>query len=392
MHKSVKNILVSTALAVVSVTLTIAAAEAILRNVFPTGYAIWKPHMSRTFRPSPDVMPGIAGNSKFQTNSRGLRADELAAAHTHRILALGGSTTECLYLDQSETWPQLLQDTLNASAGTPHTWVGNAGMSGRNSRHHVIALRYLPLDEMKVDTVVLLAGVNDLSLRLSQGDAYDATAMFKPSVRSKLVEETFTGMGYGNPHDPWIKRSYLWQALRKLKVTLNGQAQARPAQDRMGDIYVEWRKHRRDATDIRKTLPDLTAALEEYKNNLKKAAAISRERSVRLVLVTQPSMWKPGLPREFDALLWLGGVGDFQVRPGQPYYSVESLAQGMKQYNDAMLGVCKSEALECIDLANMDKDTTVFYDDVHFNEGGARQVARIIANHMLARPPLSRRM
>ena len=160
----------------------------------------------------------------------------------------------------------------------------------------------------------------------------------------------------------------------------------------MGGIYVVWRKHRRDATDIRQALPDLTAALEEYKNNLKEAAAIARERSIRLILMTQPSMWRPGAPPELEALLWMGGVGDFMARPGQPYYSAEALAQGMKQYNDAMLGVCKSESIECIDLADMDKDVRVFYDDVHFNEGGASQVARIVANHLLARPPYNGRM
>ena len=391
-NMSVKSILASTALVVVSAVVTIVAVEAALRIAFPTGYLIWKPHMSRTFLPSPEVMPGIIGNSRFQTNSKGLRADELNDADRYRILAIGGSTTECLYLDQSETWPQLLQDSLNRSPGAPKTWVGNAGMSGRNSRHHVIALSHLPLDEMKVDAVVVLAGVNDLSLRLSQDSAFDPKAMAKPSVRSKLMEETFLGMGYGNPQDPWLKRSYLWQALRKLKERLAGPAERRQAQDHTGDIYVAWRRHRHEAMDIRTTLPDLSMAIEEYKTNLKALVAIARERSLRLILATQPSMWKPGLPRELQSLLWLGGVGDFQVRAGQPYYSVESLSLAMKQYNDAMLSVCESEAVECVDLSNMTKDTTVFYDDVHFNVAGASQVARIMAAHILARPPFKRRL
>lgn len=392
MRTSLKNILISAALVVASLTLTIAAAEVVLRWMFKTGYVIWKPHMDLTFRPSPDLMPGITGESRFKTSSLGLRAEELTSAHTYRILALGGSTTECLYLDQSETWPQLLQDSINGSEGAPHTWVGNAGMSGRNSRHHVTALRYLPLASMKIDTVILLAGVNDMSLRLSQDDAYDPNVMAKPSVRSKLVEETFIGMAYGNPQDSGIRRSYLWQTLRKLKTALTAQAESSRAQDRMGDIYVAWRKHRHDATNIRSALPDLSAALEEYRINLKEAAATARQRSIRMILVTQPSMWKPGLPRELDALLWMGGVGDFQVRPGRPYYSVEALAQAMKLYNDAMLSVCKSESLECIDVSDVDKDTSVFYDDVHFNEGGASVVARAVAKHILARPPYDRRM
>lgn len=61
----------------------------------------------------------------------------------------------------------------------------------------------------------------------------------------------------------------------------------------------------------------------------------------------------------------------------------------MKRYNDAVLEVCKAEGLECIDLSHLEEDTTVFYDDVHFNEAGARKVARILADYLQARPPFN---
>ena len=100
-------------------------------------------------------------------------------------------------------------------------------------------------------------------------------------------------------------------------------------------------------------------------------------------------MYRTDLTPEQQALLWLGGVGEFQLTPGHPYYTVRAMAEGMRRYNDAMLQLCKAENVECIDLTGMDKSTATFYDDVHFNEAGARAVARIVAEHFKAHPPFA---
>jgi lysophospholipase L1-like esterase len=388
---SIKGVAAAATLVLASVAITLIAAEFALRLAMPSGYYIWKPHMSRTFVPAPGVMPGVFGDSRFRTNKLGLRADELSDKDGYRILTIGGSTTECLYLDQTETWPQLLQDSLRALTKAPRAWVGNAGMGGRNSRHYVLAMRHLPLQEMKIDAVVLLAGINDLSFRLSQGDAFDPFALRRPEVKRRLMAETFLGMTRGDPRDPWLKRTVLWQLLRGLKSRWVNSSVARKVQDVAAANYDEWRRNRRETSHIIPELPDLNSALDEYERNLKEVAALARARSVRLLLLTQPSMWRPGLPRELDSQLWFGGVGDFQARPGQPYYSVEALAKGIRRYNEVLLQTCASEHLECIDLASLANDTSIFYDDVHFNEAGARQVAGIVANHFKARPPFAAR-
>src|SRR5262245_37606946 len=91
-------------------------------STYSNGYYIWPPHLKIVFKPNQDVMPGIYGESKFITNAHGIRGDELIPQHTYRILALGGSTTECGYLDQSETWPYLLQHTLQVNAQNQKVW------------------------------------------------------------------------------------------------------------------------------------------------------------------------------------------------------------------------------------------------------------------------------
>lgn len=135
--------------------------ETILGQLFPNEYYVWPPHLGRVFRPDPRYVPGISGESRFEINSIGLRGDEIKPSHTYRILTIGGSTTECEYLDQSKTWPYLLQSTINERMHGQSVWVGNAGMNGRATRHHLAVMQYLPMKEMRIDTAVLLVGAND---------------------------------------------------------------------------------------------------------------------------------------------------------------------------------------------------------------------------------------
>ena len=71
-------------------------AETVLQFALPNSYYIQPPHFKRVSKPRQDrqdIAPGISGESRFATNSRGVRGDELTSSHTHRILAIGGSTT-----------------------------------------------------------------------------------------------------------------------------------------------------------------------------------------------------------------------------------------------------------------------------------------------------------
>jgi lysophospholipase L1-like esterase len=368
----------------ISVAAALLISELVLRLVLPRGYYVWPPHLKTVFKPYPGVMPGVSGDSLFMTNSRGIRGDEPTPEDSYRILAVGGSTTECLYLDQSETWPSLLQNTLNENDPNHHVWVGNAGMSAITTRHHIMAMKYLPLREMKIDAIILLVGINDFTERLAQEDRYDPNFLAESEAEEILLAQTFTGGYFLNPTDPFFKRTAIYQVLRKIKRRLFPKA----VEDAVGKIYFKWREHRRNAKEIRNELPDLSSALEEYEANLNKIIDMAKEKSVRLILMTQPTMWKPGLSDDLKALLWFGGTGDYQEESGKAYYSVEALELGMERYNETLLGVCRARRVECIDLSPMlEKDTTVFFDDVHFNESGARKVSRAVSDYILSHSP-----
>jgi lysophospholipase L1-like esterase len=373
-----------------SLAIALVLCEVALKFWFGTsqsqGYYFWPPRLNAIFQPVPEIMPGITGESRFIANSLGIRGDELTPEYKQRILAIGASTTQCASLDQAEMWTQVLQDKLNSQAQGQRAWVGNAGVSGLTSRNHLVAMQHVPFKELKIDTVIMLLGVNDFVKRLSHDTAYDPHYMDKPEAERTLLLETFTGTYSGFPNDPYYKRTALWQLLRKSKRLLAADSGYR--EDKDGKNFAVWRRHRQQAGEMRERLPDLTTALEEYARNLNRIIDVAHQQSIRIIFVTQPSLWKPGLSPELESLLWLGGVGDFQKEVGKPYYSAAALEKGMIAYNETLLRVCRERQVECFDLApKLQKDTTVFFDDVHFNENGARLVAEEFSRYLLDRSP-----
>ena len=339
---------------------SLALCEAGLRIFYPDALIqddLWPAHLSVTFRPVPGIMPGVFGESRFTTNSNGIRGDELSGRATRRILAVGGSATECLYLSQEKSWPYLLQTKLNSRTGGNAVWVGNTGMSGANTNDHVKLLKYFPCARLKIDTLVVLIGVNDFLRRLA-------------------LDKDF---GKATPAGSQTVLGAIWSKTQR--------ALSKPAkeitEDNAGIVYVGWRQNRHDVKELIETLPDLNLALQEYRRNVHAIIDLAKKRGMRVIFLTQPAMWSADLSPELQGLLWMGGIGDFQARPGCAYYSVKALGEGMSRYNDALISVCRARGVECIDLAGrLPKDTSIFYDDCHFNENGANEVAEIVSRYL----------
>jgi hypothetical protein len=56
----------------------------------------------------------------------------------------------------------------------------------------------------------------------------------------------------------------------------------------------------------------------------------------------------------------------------------------MEEFNDVTRKACRESNLLCVDLARLlPKKAEYFYDDMHFGEAGAREVAEIIGDHLI---------
>lgn len=388
-------------LVLLSSVFALVLAELLLRVVVPprTTHSVWPPNMSRVFHPRADLYADLPGETRFTINRRGLRGAELGAdGEELRVLALGGSTTECLYHDDPKAWTNLVSTHLSAGAGK-RVWVGSAGRSGMNSGDHVLHAQHLLAELPAMDAVVVFLGVNDMSVALGRPEAYEPTPRDMDQARhEKAVRRAFFQVP-GPLEDAWdydgsiAAKSRLYQLVKRIRRQRSRDlGTIYKMQDDEGEAMLAWRANRKQARRVIEELPDLTTALATFRANVTTIADIAADRGVRLVLMTQPALWRADLtPAEQDRL-WMGGVGDFQSGPGHDYYSPAALAEALRRFNAVTLDVCRERGLSCVDLAKViPRDTTVFYDDCHFGQTGSERIAEATATHLRTLAPFSAR-
>jgi hypothetical protein len=203
-----------------------------------------------------------------------------------------------------------------------------------------------------------------------------------------LLESAFRVYPGAGGDAPWYWRTGLGRLwLTRSRLLPGRRRDDDPVLDPSGSHVARWRAYRRQASRLRDALPDLGPALDQYARNLERIVDAAAAEGVRPILLTQPTLWREDLSREERDLLWTGGPGLDRLAPGREYYSVAALAEGMRRYNERLLAVCRERGAECFDLAaRLPRDTSVFWDDAHFTEEGARRVAGLVAGYLLERP------
>lgn len=350
--------------------------------------ALWAPGQQAVLQSDPKLMPGVYGASTFTANEIGLRGPPLPTNEPlYRIVTVGGSTTESFYLDDSEEWPHLIMERLNAHQPDIPVWVGNAGQSGRNMVDHLTLMRSLPIFG-QVDMLVFLIGINDLQSTLAFEGRPTEDILKQNAARFR--EQVLRGGGYFRPKLPLYKHLQLYERTRMSSAAalvrfapseIIGQLGVGPAA-----VMNKKRQMRAGAPIV--PLPDLQTGLNEYSQRIRSLAHECQVSGNRCLFLSQPSMWRSGLTEVEEKLLWFGWVGREFSPMG--YVTASDAAQAMDTYNQALLEVCRQDELECFDLASwVPRDVSAFYDDVHFNEGGAKIVADLITDYLLSTPPFA---
>jgi hypothetical protein len=125
-------------------------------------------------------------------------------------------------------------------------------------------------------------------------------------------------------------------------------------------------------------VPGLDEALRQYETRVEAVVRLARSFSLRPIFVTQPTLWDKNLGEHARALLWMGIISEDE------YLSVEAGREAIDRYNDVLMRVCETLGAECISTTSMHGQEQYYYDDFHFNEAGAAELARIIAAHLIA--------
>ena len=185
--------------------------------------------------------------------------------------------------------------------------------------------------------------------------------------------------------DAVYKGTQIWRLVRRARDSLRRELSGALVQNTSGTMHVALRANRRAATGFLTTIPDLDTGLVAFRRNLHELIDAAEQHGAAVVLMTQPYLWKEDLRPDLAELLWTGRVGGrYGTDATTEYYTIEALRAAQAAYNDALLEVCRDRELACIDLAAaLPQDETVFFDDVHFNESGARRVANVVARSLL---------
>ncbi len=337
------------------------------RNVSKINYShVWPPNLEYVFHPNSSIFNGISGKSHFTINSLGYRGNEIKNHDDeYRILIVGGSTSECLYLDNTETWPYILMKKLEKTIDNKKVVTMNIGKSGHGIRNNLLALKYLP-DYYEPDLIIILTGANDLLFKLSRKDAWQP---FNESEFNSAESYTFS-----------VSSSYTWKStiIHKIYKVIDLKFKKVEPQDGIGNTLVENRLKRQNAENWITEIPDLTLALEDYERSLERVIELSIEKNSTLIFMTQPYLYKENMTSEEDASLWM--TYDF----GEIYYPTETMIYSMEEFNKIPLKICENNKdVFCIDLEKkVPKTLDYTYDDMHFNENGASFVAEEISLFM----------
>jgi len=360
----------------------------------PAGYYVKPPGQTWKAEPGDGELPGIHGPAWLRFNADGLRAEPADEADGYRILCIGGSTTECLVLDDTEAWPRLVQDRLRTAAPERRAWVGGAGMPGGSARHHGLVMHYVLPRLPRVDTVLHLIGFNDAMYRFAADTEYQSMPPEQALTDTPSLDLAFLEYPGRRAGLPWFKCTNLWRLGRQVKRGWKHLSVMDGTAPLSGLSYAEQirllHERRRTVMTVRQTMPDLTVSLQDYERDLRYLIQQGRQQQVRTVFLTQPTLWHEGMAPEEDGQLRFGDIGRDAFEATE-YYRTGLLIEGMRQYNEVTRQVCAEAGIECLDLAAMvPRDLGHFYDDCHYNEAGAVTVAEAVAGYLGAQPPFAK--
>lgn len=300
------------------------------------------------------VMKSIAASNDLvkditvSTNSLGFRGSEPDEKQSNRIICMGGSTTECPYLNDGQDWPALLLNSLKKK--DKNIWLNNAGVDGLKSSQYLKFFKnhILPLNPK---TIILMCGLDDISLH--------------PVVTKKKKEESI------------IKKTYNFLEVPKtISVLIYGQKRERP-QDALYHHYLDLNTaetlEMSDSAILQRIARE-QPMVELYKNNLQQLADLCKANHIRLILVSQAILF--GDEKDVITNIDLG-----TLKTGNVNGKAKSLL--LKQYNKTSFDIAEKNNLKFINVsARLPKDASFFYDGYHFTKDGSEFVSEIIYNEV----------
>ena len=325
-----------------------------------------QPNYSLRITPEEDL-PGVRGASLFTTNNLGFRGPTLVRPkpkEEYRIVMIGGSTTECMVVDDGVAPHRILEEALAGKLPGRTIRVYNAGKAGDKSYDHIALLAHRVV-HLQPDLITVLVGANDLRAAMMGADYLHMgeAGGFKYSLGVLLK---FAATEFQIP--------------RRLYALLHN-VKGKTERERLEEVQLL--TDYREKASLKTGHPVSEAAprtdLVPYRNNLATLVGIARAHGIQLVFVTQATTWNSQIDPSTVNWHWMTLVDGV-------LYREDRLDLAMESYNDEMRTISAQQAVPVFDLARVaPKSLEFFYDDEHFNTKGAAMFGARLADFIATR-------
>jgi lysophospholipase L1-like esterase len=301
------------------------------------------------------INPKLDAKITNSRNSLGLRGPDTPADFSSKlsVITIGGSTTECRFLDDNKTWSARLGEILQDEF--PNVWVNNAGLDGHSTYGHSVMLND-HIKKLRPKMVVFLTGVNDI-----ENDG--------PSFFDKLnTKNSFPDLSHFILNNSEVINAVvnIWRGARAWHFNNTTQRARVPGQ--MGNLVLT-------ESEINNRLDVQKKFLDQYHTRLLALADTCKSNNIMPVFLTQPCLYGPGRDSVTGVDLSLAKVEDGM--------NGELLKAILDQYNAEVKKAAEKVGAHCIDLAAaMPRNSLYYYDQTHFTNEGAELVARVVADSL----------
>lgn len=318
-----------------------------------------EPHLYHKVRVVGDVMPGFEGVNIITTDAKGFRAVrdiDYKSASNYRIFAIGGSTTEEIFTADNETWTGLLNEQLEEKYADLNSEIINTGVSGVRAEHHFATLKYT--EKFHPNFYLFLLGVNDWNNHIKKLLSREDPSASTPNEFRNLQQTLIYAVVLSH-----------YRSLRKFNNKGNNDPVVIVKKE-FGDYYSK-QNNSLLKSDVRQLT--VSAVDPDYKNNIEKISERCLENSYKCMFISQPHAYSPAVTESLKKRFWM-------TPPNVDYtLDLESLHQIASFYNFWLESFAFKKQIPFCDLARQLKPAeTVFYDDVHFNEMGSKEAAKIV--------------
>ncbi|WP_046745297.1 SGNH/GDSL hydrolase family protein [Kordia zhangzhouensis] len=301
--------------------------------------------------------------TKFTVNNIGFRGEELKMpkpANEYRIFAIGGSSTESLYIDDEDVWTKVLENDLNQVAYQNKTVkVYNAGKSGDNIQDHISMLVHRII-HLQPDEIIVFCGINDVTRLL-----LDKNPLKLNVIKNEKKETSFTQMLGMFLYEFQIPRRLYYvfkneeSDLETISITSSYKKKVKKTQ----------------ARPVVNQLPETDYG--NYTNKIKSLIGICQANNIKLIFATQVVSWDTN-DETLKNWHWMTSRGGVR-------YNAERLQQKVDSINAITIQEAASFEIPVFRTDSIiPKTSDYLYDDCHFNPEGSKKMGNELATFMKA--------